>query len=463
MKLFISSLTSEVSQSDTPPQISGLTLELTGGADSASDTFLWFIRYYLASDFPEISGVTKNYFWIYCSHHANYGSSWGQSDNLDLSDFEEMGAMNLAGNSGESPTLYRVPASESYNGIEMLGIMYHPSDLPQQSRLYVNNNTADNSLSLTNVDGNGDWTYVNDLVGAGYATDKILGLHTLANGNQIGGLDETHTGYAAIRKRGVNDYEARHSAVSVDVPLVIYRYSYSSDGKNWVRGEDSDFISINSVDWLPSYQNYFISSNGSIFALSTIRINALEETDRPVAILKFDENYRNPYVYYYLDITNGISYFTIDNGIMYLYFIDSREIPNHVVTTTLDISNIDNWDVPDNTDVEPPTDGVNIQEWVKALDTEPPTVGTLSNSNVTNTTVTLTCPSSDNVGVIGYQMFLGQNAESDIYWKSIYVSELLNTVVDGLYTGRDYYLKVKSVDRVGNLSEFSNVINFQTT
>lgn len=69
-------------------------------------TIYWFSPY-KASDFPEVT-CDKNYFFLYSTDHdgGDGGIYWGKGDNLDLSDFQELGLI-IDGYQAETPFLYR--------------------------------------------------------------------------------------------------------------------------------------------------------------------------------------------------------------------------------------------------------------------------------------------------------------------------------------------------------------------
>ena len=86
-------------------------------------------------------------------------------------------------------------------------------------------------------------------------------------------------------------------------------------------------------------------------------------------------------------------------------------------------------------------------------DTEAPSKpGTLQASNVQDTSVQLTWgEATDNVGVVGYQIWLGND-------RNLGTVTGLTETVTGLEQGTSYTFSIKAVDAAGNSSEFSNSV-----
>ncbi len=99
---------------------------------------------------------------------------------------------------------------------------------------------------------------------------------------------------------------------------------------------------------------------------------------------------------------------------------------------------------------------VNIK-YTGGSDTQAPSVPTgLVASNITSTSLTIFWkPSSDNIGVSGYEVYLGNHIVST-------VSDTI-TNISGLITNTVYQFRIRSKDLVGNISGFSNSISVATT
>lgn len=89
-------------------------------------------------------------------------------------------------------------------------------------------------------------------------------------------------------------------------------------------------------------------------------------------------------------------------------------------------------------------------------DTQPPTAPTnLVASNITQTTCTLTWgPSTDNVGVTGYEVFQGTTNLGTVTGTSANIT--------GMTAATTYSFKVRARDAAGNTSAFSNPVNVTT-
>ena len=78
--------------------IEPLAVTLTPLVDASVERFYWFYPW-LASEYPEVT-CTKKYFFTYSTDHAVAGVAmiaWGEGDNLDLSDFVELGIITTQG------------------------------------------------------------------------------------------------------------------------------------------------------------------------------------------------------------------------------------------------------------------------------------------------------------------------------------------------------------------------------
>jgi hypothetical protein len=89
----------------------GLKTNVFDTATQTSLNTIWWFTPYLASDFPELT-FTKTYFFLYSSDHdaGDGGIYVGEGDELDLSDFVELGLV-IDGYQTETPYLYRFPSN----------------------------------------------------------------------------------------------------------------------------------------------------------------------------------------------------------------------------------------------------------------------------------------------------------------------------------------------------------------
>jgi hypothetical protein len=330
MKLFFNSL-GGVGGGVSPitiPNISTPIETLVGGTDTSLTTIYW-IQVYRSADFPEITGLTKDYLFIYSTHHNSTGGcSWGQGDNLDLSDFIEGGVIQ-SGASQETPFLYRIPAAQAGDS-EELHFTYHPVNSPQQTRLWTSSGG-----SLTNMTSNGSWTN----------RGVMLPAPAIAT---------PHTGYAVFREASAGNYEIK-SMYDGNVSSQVFKYWSSTDGRNWTVGDSMNNIVINSTTWTPGRIAPHFIKNGVPYAVGYIKTSSTVESERPIALFKFDANYRNVEVVHYLGYSSDSPTFSVseDGNTLYIYFITSRTAPNKVFVSTWDLTDFSNWDWQDMTDVEP--------------------------------------------------------------------------------------------------------------
>lgn len=234
MRMFISSLCSSGKEWDgIIPEPSIPVKILEHFVDYPTDS-LFYHRIYKSSDFSDyIIGLDKEWLCIYSSDHDIQGSYWATFSNKDWSDWEMKGRMFSFNTSTETPVLQIID--------EKLHLYVHPSAMPQQTDLWI---AEAKPISLTSVNLNDNWVLY----------DNPLGLLTAANGNQLEGLDESHTGYMGeLVTRSDGDglwtnprtdnrfiYRCSHQAVAdAGAALNRSRVSYSNDGINFERGESN--------------------------------------------------------------------------------------------------------------------------------------------------------------------------------------------------------------------------------
>lgn len=337
MRLFLNSLSQSESPGPVPVPEVNPVLKLTGGIDTPINSLSWF-NPYLASDFPEFREVTKTYFFFYSTDHENDGSRWGEGDNLDLSDFQDGGRMLSLYTSSETPFLQRVG--------DNVCVYYHPTGEPQETN--VNWTPGGGSVDLTDMDRISTWTLVFD----------TLGLYTAANGNQIGGKDETHTGYTIMQNLPINyegnDYthRAQHLAGGNNYATSFHRFSYTNDGINFVR----DVIDVQKKFYEPELEvimlqrGDFFVRGGVTYSFSRYDPSPTYDPDytdnKKVSLVRYDSDYRNPvYLGEISDFgTSDFSAYIVGNTV-HLYFCHPRTpTPTKLYYDTLDITDINNWD-----------------------------------------------------------------------------------------------------------------------
>jgi hypothetical protein len=331
-------LTSFLSVSDGgytgPPVIPDLGTpveKLDSSVDMTSDSAMWFYPY-KASEFPEITGVTKKYFFIWSTDHATKGTYWGEGDDLELSDFIEKGRCFTTNDSTETPILYRIGS--------ILFLSVHPSNIPQQTDVW-----STSGGSLTSINTNGSWT----------KHDNALGLYTLANGNQINGEDETHTGYMiwnTIQNTldgTTYQYEGQHLGGGTNFDNSFSRYSYTNDGINWVREDRYNIDKRLQPEYLNEMRGHYIVRRGVIYAFQRFtrdsRIDPSNYDTKLIGFCKFDSNYRNPEFIKYLtdfECSDFSAYIdSEDSNTVHIYITNPRfSTPTKVYHATMDISKL---------------------------------------------------------------------------------------------------------------------------
>ena len=170
-----------MSQGDTTAdfgEISTVVDTLEAGVDTTSTTIYWF-RPYKSADFPEIT-CDKDYFFLWSTDHDPAfvgGIYWGKGNNLDLSDFVEVGLMFNA-DQAETPFLYRFPDAVSGRKIHLYYHTINGSCSGQNSRLRTT--TGGDLSSLT-------WTQETDPISCQ---------------GSVNGVTQNHTGYLRFWELG---------------------------------------------------------------------------------------------------------------------------------------------------------------------------------------------------------------------------------------------------------------------
>lgn len=147
--------------------IVGLRNILTPSVDVSTDTIAWFTPY-LASDYPDIT-CDKTYFFLWSTDHDQTSPEsaggfvcWGKGNNLDLSDFEELGTI-VSGYQAETPFLYIFP-----DNTRTIHLYYHTATSDpgnsgvQQTRLISTNDSVLHTATWTD-EGRPLGTEVDDL------------------------------------------------------------------------------------------------------------------------------------------------------------------------------------------------------------------------------------------------------------------------------------------------------------
>lgn len=247
-------------------------------SDIPIPSIYWF-RPYLSSEFEPIStstGIDKLYFFLYSTDHESSSEGElriGKGDNLDLSDFEDIGSVRKREQS-ETPILIRCP---NITDGEEFHLYFHTNQSDpgnnnkQQTRLFTTNNK-----SLININNN--WT------------DRGRPL-------PIGITDgENHTGYFRPYRLSKNEWIGSHVISDIVLsggnPRVAI--STSSDGRNWTRLKESPYPEY----WLE--QDYRLSItkttlmklNGEYFGVSILVpvAGATRDISKRMVLSQFDRN-----------------------------------------------------------------------------------------------------------------------------------------------------------------------------
>ncbi|MBU2923064.1 hypothetical protein KO504_17070 [Winogradskyella psychrotolerans] len=200
------------------------------------DTVYWFMPY-KSSDFPEII-CDKNYFFIYSTDHHNGdgGIFWGKGNNLDCSDFVEVGKI-IDGYQAETPHLYRFP-----NETRTIALYYHTSEAnPLNVHVGQETNVMTTSGGVLNEN---IWTHEQNPLGY-EALDHHLGYFKFWNIDGI--LQGMHL------KRG--------APTELNEFLLWQRSVYNGSGYGFTRSNiydsEGDYLSVVNRALKPTYGTFF--------------------------------------------------------------------------------------------------------------------------------------------------------------------------------------------------------------
>lgn len=196
----IKSVIAQSYANSTTPLLENIVVAVDS-SDITLNQFLWF-NAYESSSFPEVQ-TTKKYFFVYGTDHSTEGGGifWGEGNNLDCSDFAELGL--ITGNyQAETPYLLRVP--NDVNGAKIY-LYYHT--LLQDPQ---NTNGIQETRLIKTTGGQ---------------------LHTatwIDEGNPLGVQPgENHTGYCKVYPHPEDGYRAIHLTVSGT--SAEYKFSIGTD------------------------------------------------------------------------------------------------------------------------------------------------------------------------------------------------------------------------------------------
>jgi hypothetical protein len=226
-------------------------------SDVTIGSFYW-VRPYLSEKFPTIT-CDRKYIWLMSTDHANENNGAiieGKGDNLDLSDFEQIGTI-YSGNQSETPCLMNIPLSPDN---EKVHFFYHTGNHPnnegiQQTRLLTTEGGSIlSNCNFTDHDNPlGRFAYENHTgYFEGYFIDnKILAVHTsMANNPTKPGVIYISESFDGRQFRRVEKFD-RFSAVNPGRGIVpAFGQYFKRYGRWWWLGMtySTNFSNPDSLD-----------------------------------------------------------------------------------------------------------------------------------------------------------------------------------------------------------------------
>jgi hypothetical protein len=274
------------------------TKKIEAVVDTTSTTIL-SMRPYLSADFPEVT-TTKTWFWLWSTDHdaGDGGIWWGQSDDLDFTNFVESGKI-IDLYQAETPWLVRNP------------------DHTDKLFLYYHTNATDPS----NVAGMQETHLMTAPSGTLHGASWTQRGKPL--GNEVG---ENHTGYAIVYRNGTGDWEAFHLIIGGKVTFTTAK-STSSDGLTFTRGDsfdDETFMADGRKSMLASVP---IVINGENFSIVK-HVKALDFTDGKMYLAAVgDDGFPSVYMG---DLTSfdftDLNYYQVDDTLHLYFALDNTDI-----------------------------------------------------------------------------------------------------------------------------------------
>ena len=266
---------------------------LQSGIEITIPSVLWF-RAYRSIDFPTVTN-DKDYFFLWGTDHSTQSGGqiwWGKGNNLDCSDFQELGLI-IQGNQSETPFALSVP--NDADG-DVFYLYYHVNVssgiLGQHTRLM----TCSGGL-LHNT----TWTQRGEPLGS------VTG--------------ENHTGYFWVKKHPVDIYRGVH--LTVGGFSAEYKFSTATNPRVFARGATYNLtqgiqtgfeVKASHGEYFELYgQNWFI---GTIEPFSSI----VSSIDKSLIIAKTDSNWQITEQLVELN-TNSRNYMALIVGsVAYVYY-----------------------------------------------------------------------------------------------------------------------------------------------
>lgn len=305
------------------PETDSTTLTEALLVSSLTSTSVYWFRPYLAADYPEVT-CDKTYFFMWSTdHNSSGGIWWGKGNNLDLSDFTELGQVVASVYSNETPFLMRFSGNA-----EPLSLYYH-SDATDPE-----NSGIQETRLITTTGG---------LLHTATWTDR---------GNPLGSeAGDQHLGYFKAWDNGVNKIGIHYKKGSNNSTGFIGEWQYSilaADGYSVTRGDLFDVTA--NIDsgrrYVPSFGEFFKLYNQwwwlGTTESATLPFGSGEET-KQLVLAKANSNFEITQQLRVLnngEFTEGTWEVNVEGFTAHLYF---NNLGTDVKYATLDLVQLSNY------------------------------------------------------------------------------------------------------------------------
>lgn len=324
MKLFFNSLKRRSNPTPVSAELFDVERKLTAGVEVSSSALgFYFFRPYLVANFSTINYDTK-YFFVWSTDHGSGKMFVGKGNNLDLSDFVDLGQINIFGNQIETPFLME------RNG-KLLFYCHTDSgeignDSKQQTQLYTYQGAANELQLIPEV----DWL-------GGTRPFGIVG-------------DENHTGYGNFYERE-NDILAFHLTYG-GLPQMVASSISTDGGYTYTRLESPvDLITGVEENYYAQLQDgRYFDWKGKQFFLGHIHPQlgyagaSLVAVEKKMIVAettntRYSSVTQKAQIYPDL-MLRSMPFVDVENGISHHYFTKGRD---HLYYGKYDLNNLNQW------------------------------------------------------------------------------------------------------------------------